>query len=127
MQQDTDAALPDADGGPNLLVACALDVGEPDELTLFGPQRREDPRHVQPQAEVRAVGRDLRGRASFRALVPGSPPVIDHQVAGDPDEECALGRRFVGRPLDPQQPQIGFLDDVVGLGHAAHGAHHVRA
>ena len=41
--------------------------------------------------------------------------------------KSALGCRIVGRPLDAQQTQIGLLDDVVGVRHAAQDANHIRA
>src|SRR6185436_11123864 len=126
MEQDADAPLTNADRGAYLLVTGAFDVCQTDKLALFGPQRRKHARHVQPQCQVRTVGDAFGRRASFRAFAPRPPPVVDHQVARDSNQQGTLLRRIVWRPLDAQQTQVRFLDDVVGLRHAAHDTDDIR-
>jgi hypothetical protein len=108
-------------------MAGAFDVREPDKLALFGAQCRKHARHVQPQCQVRTVGDGFGRRTSFSSFEPDPAPVIDHQVARDPNQQGALLRRLVRRPLNAQQTQVRFLDDVLGLRHVvAHDTDDIR-
>src|SRR6185436_19193410 len=112
----------------NLAMVRSFDVREPHQLTLLGIEVLEHPRHVDPQRNVGTRHGARFGRlGASPAFEVSAAPVIDDQPAGDSEQPGAKLLGIVGWRRRSDEPEIAFLNDVVGIGRVSHDASGIRA